>query len=347
MKHDEILTRLWWARAQRRKREDSFDESASASELSAVTQRVSHHVPAAQPPPVRFSPGATLHPAHLAAIAVAGSCGVMKVEPTAEVPQEEPLGEDAAPIEKLVGRRLTKAQQYSFGQATITYAMLECQDSDELNEDVVSMNTNAAVVLALLLTMVASPDGATVEPRGGNVWAANDFSEEAIETVIGTMSLLYFLTATLCMSGIFFSVFQMGQLAQIKKKLTKTYIGQLSWSVGLAIVIAEVVMHIWFWANLLQISLTQRPWVLIAACFIYLLLFGWLTTQHLRMKQVKAKEFTNGVAMLELKQERGELPSEIQDLLDKPPTHPCSQIVVSLSGSYGKERKKAEKAPRT
>ena len=83
----------------------------------------------------------------------------MKVEPTAEVPQEEPLGEDAAPIEKLVGRKLTKAQQKHVGQAMVADAMLECQDSEELNADVISMNTNAAVVLALLLTMVASRRG--------------------------------------------------------------------------------------------------------------------------------------------------------------------------------------------
>ena len=98
----------------------------------------------------------------------------MKVEPTAEVPQEEPLGEDAAPIEKLVGRKLTKAQQKHVGQAMVADAMLECQDSEELHDDAMSMNTNAALLLALLLTMVASPDG--VEPRDGNVWAANDFS---------------------------------------------------------------------------------------------------------------------------------------------------------------------------
>ena len=175
----------------------------------------------------------------------------MKVEPTAEVPQEEPLGEDAAPIEKLVGRKLTKAQQKHVGQAMVADAMLECQDSEELHDDAMSMNTNAALLLALLLTMVASPDG--VEPRDGNVWAANDFSEEAIETAIGTVTLLYFLTATLCMCGIFFSVFQMAQLAQIKKKLTKTYMGQLSWSVSLAIGTAEVVMHVWFLVNLLKI----------------------------------------------------------------------------------------------
>ena len=266
----------------------------------------------------------------------------MKVEPTAEVPQEEPLGEDAAPIEKLIGRKLTKAQQKHVGQAMVADAMLECQDSEELHDDAMSMNTNAALLLALLLTMVASPDG--VEPRDGNVWAANDFSEEAIETAIGTVTLLYFLTATLCMSGIFFSVFQMAQLAQIKKKLTKTYMGQVSWSVSLSIGTAELVMNIWFWANLLQVSLTQRPWVLVTACSLYLLIFFWLTTLHLRMKQVKAKEFTNGIAMLELKQKSGRLPPEIQDLLDKPPTSALAMIKVRLG--FGKERKKAEKAPR-
>ena len=267
----------------------------------------------------------------------------MKVEPTAEVPQEEPLGEDAAPIEKLVGRKLTKAQQKHVGQAMVADAMLECQDSEELHDDAISMNTNAALLLALLLTMVASPDA--VEPRDGNVWAANDFSEEAIETVIGTVTLLYFLTATLCMSGIFFSVFQMAQLAQIKKKLTKTYMGQVSWSVSLAIGTSEVVMHVWFLVNLLQISLTQRPWVLVAACSIYLLLFFCLTTLHLRMKQSHAKVRTNGMALLELKQELeergGALPSEIQDLLDKPPTSALAMIKVQLG--FGKGRKKAEK----
>ena len=103
-------------------------------------------------------------------------------------------------------------------------------------------------------------------------------------------------------------------------------------------------MHVWFLVNLLQISLTQRPWVLVAACSIYLLLFYCLTTLHLRTNQVKAKVFTNGVAMLELKQERGELPPNIQDLLDNPPTSALAMIKVQLG--FGKERKKAEKTPR-
>ena len=57
---------------------------------------------------------------------------------------------------------------------------------------------------------------------------------------------------------------------------------------------------------------------------------------------MKAKEFTNGVAMLELKQERGGLPWEIQDLLDNPPTSALATKLVLLG--FGKERKNAEKA---
>ena len=127
---------------------------------------------------------------------------VVKVAPGGTSERND-LGDDAAPIEKLVGRRLSKMKQNNIGQALIATAMLECQDEEELNEDVTSMNTNAAVTLALLLTMVVSPDGAVVEPRDGNVWVANDYTDDAVETVIGAASLLYFLTATLCMCGIF------------------------------------------------------------------------------------------------------------------------------------------------
>ena len=144
---------------------------------------------------------------------------VVKVAPGGTSERND-LGDDAAPVEKLVGRRLSKMKQSIIGQKLIKPAMLECQDEEELNDDVISMNTNAAVCLALLLTMVVSPDGAVVEPRDGNVWVANDYTDDAVEAVIGAASLLYYLTAALCMSGIFFSVFQMGQLSQIKKALT-------------------------------------------------------------------------------------------------------------------------------
>ena len=121
--------------------------------------------------------------------------------------------------------------------------------------------------------MVVSPDGAVVEPRDGNVWVANDYTDDAVEAVIGAASLLYYLTAALCMSGIFFSVFQMGQLSQIKKALTKTYIGRIQWSMLLPILTAEVAIHTWFCATILNLSLMQRPWVLYAAIAIYAVLF--------------------------------------------------------------------------
>ena len=197
---------------------------------------------------------------------------VVKVAPGGTTERND-LGDDAAPIEKLVGRRLSKMKQNNIGQALIATAMLECQDEEELNEDVPSMNTNAAVCLALLLTMVVSPDGAVVEPRDGNVWVANDYTDDAVEAVIGAASLLYYLTAALCMSGIFFSVFQMGQLSQIKKALTKTYIGRIQWSMLLPILTAEVAIHTWFCATILNLSLMQRPWVLYAAIAIYAVLF--------------------------------------------------------------------------
>ena len=165
--------------------------------------------------------------------------------------------------------------------------------------------------------MVVSPDGAVVEPRDGNVWVANDYTDDAVEAVIGAASLLYYLTAALCMSGIFFSVFQMGQLSQIKKALTKTYISRIRWSMLLAIQQAEYAMHAWFWATILTLSLTQRPWVLYAATAIYVLLFVAYTTQYLRMKQVGAKEYTHAKAILELKETRGALPQSMQEILDK------------------------------
>ena len=165
--------------------------------------------------------------------------------------------------------------------------------------------------------MVVSPDGAVVEPRDGNVWVANDYTDDTVEAVIGAASLLYFLTATLCMSGIFFSVFQMGQLSQIKKALTKTYIGRIQWSMLVPIITAEVAIHVWFWATILTLSLTQRPWVLYAAIAIYGVLYTACTTQYLRGKQVAAKEYTNGQAILELKETRGALRQNMQEILDK------------------------------
>ena len=71
---------------------------------------------------------------------------VVKVAPGGTSERND-LGDDAAPIEKLVGRRLSKMKQNNIGQALIATAMLECQDEEELNEDVPSMNTNAAVTL--------------------------------------------------------------------------------------------------------------------------------------------------------------------------------------------------------
>ena len=85
----------------------------------------------------------------------------------------------------------------------------------------------------------------------------------------------------------------------------------------LPILTAEVAIHTWFCATILTLSLMQRPWVLYAAIAIYAVLFIAYIEIYLRMKQVGAKKYTNGKAILELKETRGALPQSIQEILDK------------------------------
>ena len=88
---------------------------------------------------------------------------VVKIAPGGTSERND-LGDDAAPIEKLVGRRLSKMKQNNIGQALIATAMLECQDEEELNDDVISMNTKMQRRVTLCRT--AADDGG-IARRGG------------------------------------------------------------------------------------------------------------------------------------------------------------------------------------
>ena len=166
--------------------------------------------------------------------------------------------------------------------------------------------------------MVVSPDGAVVEPRDGNVWVANDYTDDAVEAVIGAASLLYFLTATLCMCGIFFSRLPDGAAFADQKGPDQ----DVHWQDSVVDAPSDLNRR----SGNPHLVLCHDPELVPHAaamgsvcCNRHLCSpFHCLDIEiYLRMKQVGAKKYTNGKAILELKETRGALPQSIQEILDK------------------------------
>ena len=77
------------------------------------------------------------------------------------------------------------------------------------------------------------------------------------------------------MAGIFYSIFQLDQLSQIKKDQTKVYLEKLGRNIAydMPSVFQEVTMNIWLIGLILRLSLLHRPWVFITIASLYLVLF--------------------------------------------------------------------------
>ena len=163
--------------------------------------------------------------------------------------------------------------------------MLDLQSADEVADDFTSILQNTGVILALLLSMVYDT---SIDPVEGNVWGSREtLGRDLFGLTLG-------LTSVLCMAGIFYSIFQLDQLSQIKKDQTKVYLEKLGRNIAydMPSVFQEVTMNLWLIGLILRLSLLHRPWVFITIASLYLVLFLFATEIFIRYKQVTAKNIT-------------------------------------------------------
>ena len=141
--------------------------------------------------------------------------------------------------------------------------MIKLQSNEELNEDLVAMLQNTALILALLLTITV-PASIDVDIYDGSIWMLNQNSTDLADVAKAATGLVFFITSLMCMYGIRYLVWLLSQLAAIPVEKTSAFLLHLgvSW-IQVKTNLENWTTELFTWGILLQLSISQPIWVFI------------------------------------------------------------------------------------
>ena len=202
-------------------------------------------------------------------------------------------------------------------------AMIKGQTDEELNEDLVGMYNNTALLLALLLTIaVTGFTGDGIDAHDNCVWQNHEDTGKAV------FSFIMFVLALQCILGIRYAVTALSQLSQIPMGNTREWC-QLTGAFFVFkfnVMIGDFTTYTFLLGILVLFSISSTVWLFVPAA-IFVVVWILFSEQSMRPALIKSKlqiiRQTTAKQQVQRAEERAETAAPAAAAMEMAMAEPC------------------------